>query len=84
MVCNRKSWLNAMSKVMNVGLEHEDAPVLNKYSISEFKQMLLPFPRYAYSEHSPWKLACITERRCIISLRGFRAAEGWCAHSAGT
>lgn len=43
MVYNRISWLNAMSKVMNVGLEHEDAPVLNKYSIAEFKQMLQPF-----------------------------------------
>jgi SAM-dependent methyltransferase len=43
MVYNRISWLNAMSKVMNVGLEHEDAPVLNKYSIGEFEQMLQPF-----------------------------------------
>lgn len=43
MVYNRNSWLNAMSKVMKVGLEHEDAPVLNKYSIGEFKQMLSPF-----------------------------------------
>ncbi len=43
MVYNRKSWLNAMSKLMNVGLEHQDAPVLNKYSIAEFKSMLSPF-----------------------------------------
>jgi ubiquinone/menaquinone biosynthesis C-methylase UbiE len=46
MVYNRNSWLNAMSKVMKVGLEHEDAPVLNKYSIGEFKQMLSPFGRF--------------------------------------
>jgi ubiquinone/menaquinone biosynthesis C-methylase UbiE len=46
MVYNRNSWLNAMSKVMKVGLEHEDAPVLNKYSIQEFKQMLSPFEQF--------------------------------------
>jgi 2-polyprenyl-3-methyl-5-hydroxy-6-metoxy-1,4-benzoquinol methylase len=43
MVYNRISWLNLLSKVMNVGLEHEDAPVLNKYSIGEFKLLLKPF-----------------------------------------
>jgi hypothetical protein len=31
---------------MNVGLEHEDAPVLNKYSIGEFKGLLKPFKTY--------------------------------------
>jgi len=45
MVYNRLSWLNAMSKIMKVDLEHEDAPVLNKYSIAEFKAMLAPFAR---------------------------------------
>jgi ubiquinone/menaquinone biosynthesis C-methylase UbiE len=45
MVYNRISWLNALSKVMKVELEHEDAPVLNKYSIGEFKKMLAPFPQ---------------------------------------
>jgi SAM-dependent methyltransferase len=39
-VYNRVSWLNALSKVMKVPLEHEDAPVLNKYSISEFRRLL--------------------------------------------
>ena len=34
MVYNRVSWLNALSKVMKVALEHEDAPVLKKYSIA--------------------------------------------------
>ena len=47
MVYNRNSWLNAMSKVMKVGLEHEDAPVLNKYSASEFKRMLSPFDQFS-------------------------------------
>ena len=46
MVYNRISWLNAMSKVVNVGLEHEDAPVLMKYSIGEFKQLLKSFSTY--------------------------------------
>jgi ubiquinone/menaquinone biosynthesis C-methylase UbiE len=45
MVYNRVSWLNALSKVMKVPLEHEDAPVLEKYSIAEFKRLLAPFQR---------------------------------------
>jgi len=44
MVYNRVSWLNALSKVMKVPLEHEDAPVLKKYSIAEFRALLSPFP----------------------------------------
>ena len=43
MVYNRVSWLNAMSKVMKVGLEHGDAPVLRLYSIPEFRALLAPF-----------------------------------------
>jgi len=43
MVYNRVSWLNAMSKLTNVGLEHADAPVLKKYSIPEFRALLEPF-----------------------------------------
>lgn len=43
MAYNRVSWLNAMSKLMKVALEHEDAPVLKKYSIAEFKALLAPF-----------------------------------------
>jgi ubiquinone/menaquinone biosynthesis C-methylase UbiE len=43
MVYNRISWLNALSKLMKVQLEHEDAPVLKKYSIAEFRQLLSPF-----------------------------------------
>ena len=46
MVYNRNSWLNAMSKVMKVGLEHEDAPVLKKFSISEYKGLLSPFDQF--------------------------------------
>lgn len=43
MVYNRISWLNGLRQVTKVELEHEDAPVLNKYSIAEFKRMLQPF-----------------------------------------
>lgn len=43
MVYNRVSWLNAMSKLMKVKLEHEDAPVLKTFSIPEFRQLLAPF-----------------------------------------
>jgi SAM-dependent methyltransferase len=42
-VYNRISWLNALSKLMNVGLEHEDAPVLLKFSIPEFRRLLADF-----------------------------------------
>jgi SAM-dependent methyltransferase len=42
-VYNRVSWLNALSKVMKVGLEHDDAPVLLKYSIGEFRRLLAGF-----------------------------------------
>lgn len=43
MVYNRTSWLNALSKLMKVPLEHEDAPVLRKYSIGEFRRLLDAF-----------------------------------------
>jgi SAM-dependent methyltransferase len=42
-VYNRISWLNALSKVMKVGLEHDDAPVLAKFTIGEFRQLLSGF-----------------------------------------
>jgi SAM-dependent methyltransferase len=42
-VYNRISWLNALSKLMKVGLEHEDAPVLLKFSLGEFRRLLTGF-----------------------------------------
>jgi SAM-dependent methyltransferase len=42
-VYNRISWLNALSKLMKVPLEHEDAPVLRKYSAGEFRALLNGF-----------------------------------------
>jgi SAM-dependent methyltransferase len=40
---NRVSWLNLLSKVMKVPLEHEDAPFLRRYSIPELRALLRPF-----------------------------------------
>ena len=40
-VYNRISWLNALSKLMKVGLEHDDAPVLLKFSIGEFTRLFV-------------------------------------------
>jgi SAM-dependent methyltransferase len=42
-VYNRVSWLNALSKLMKVPLEHEDAPVLGKYSAAELRSLLKGF-----------------------------------------
>ena len=42
-VYNRVSWLNALSTLMKVGLEHDDAPVLLKFSIGEFKSLVSGF-----------------------------------------
>src|SRR5262245_46189110 len=42
-VYNRVSWLHLLSKVMRVPLEHEDAPVLRRYSIGEFRSALNQF-----------------------------------------
>jgi SAM-dependent methyltransferase len=44
-VYNRVSWLNALSRVTHVDLEHVDAPVLKKYSIAEFRSLLGDFSR---------------------------------------
>jgi SAM-dependent methyltransferase len=42
-VYNRISWLNALGKMMKVGLEHDDAPVLRKFSIGEFRRLVSGF-----------------------------------------
>ena len=43
MVYNRRGWLNVMSRFFNVKLEHEDAPVLRKYTVGEYRKMLSNF-----------------------------------------
>jgi len=40
MVYNRRGWLMVMSRFFKVELEHEDAPVLNLYTIRELKGLL--------------------------------------------
>ncbi|MFQ5709113.1 MAG: class I SAM-dependent methyltransferase [bacterium] len=45
MVYNRKSWLNFLSVTLGVALEHEDAPVLKKYTIAEFRALLRKFQK---------------------------------------
>jgi SAM-dependent methyltransferase len=45
MVYNRVSWLHALSKLMKVELEHEDAPVLRLYSIPEFRDLIRGFSK---------------------------------------
>ena len=63
-VYNRVSWLNALSRVMKVGLEHQDAPVIRKYSPGEFRALLGAFSsvRVVYERfpvksrlHGGWK-----------------------------
>jgi len=44
-VYNRVSWLNALSRVTKVELEHVDAPEYHKYSIAEFRRLLKDFSR---------------------------------------
>ena len=64
MVYNKYSWLNLMRMVTRVPLEHEDAPVMKKFSVSELKQLLYPFQEYRIIPerfpiktklHSGWK-----------------------------
>jgi SAM-dependent methyltransferase len=43
-VYNRISWLNLLSTIMKTPLEHEDAPVLKRYSIPEFRALVNRFP----------------------------------------
>jgi ubiquinone/menaquinone biosynthesis C-methylase UbiE len=42
-VYNRLSWLNALSKLMKVRLEHDEAPVMLKFSMGEFRRLLAGF-----------------------------------------
>ena len=62
-VYNRVSWLNALSKVMKVPLEHEDAPVLKRYTSGEFRDLLSGFS----------SVELVTERFPVKS----RLHKGW-------
>ena len=61
---NRVSWLNALSKLMKVDLEHEGAPVIHKYSPEEFRTIVggfsdvrLVYERFPVKSrlHGGWK-----------------------------
>jgi SAM-dependent methyltransferase len=63
-VYNRVSWLHALSTVMKVPLEHEDAPVLRRYSLAEFQSLVgrfrsveMVFERFPVKSrlHKGWK-----------------------------
>jgi SAM-dependent methyltransferase len=63
-VYNRISWLNALSKLMNVGLEHDDAPVLLKFTaaglrklVSQFREVRIVPERFPVRSrlHGGWK-----------------------------
>jgi len=60
---NRASWLQLLSNVMKVPLEHEDAPVLKRYSIGELRQRLAGFQ----------SVEIVTERFPVKS----RLHKGW-------
>lgn len=62
-VYNRRSWLQVLSKVMKVPLEHEDAPVLRRYTSAELAALLRVFP----------KVEITTERFPVRS----RLHKGW-------
>jgi ubiquinone/menaquinone biosynthesis C-methylase UbiE len=64
MVYHKHSWLSLMRNLTRVPLEHEDAPVLRKFSMSELKRLLQPFQDYRIVPerfpvktrlHSGWK-----------------------------
>jgi SAM-dependent methyltransferase len=62
-VYHRRSWLHVLSKVMNVPLEHEDAPVLKRYTTGEFRDLLSGFS----------SVELVTERFPVKS----RLHKGW-------
>jgi ubiquinone/menaquinone biosynthesis C-methylase UbiE len=45
MVYNSFSWLNFLTKVFGVKIEHQDAPVIRKFTVKEFKNMLRKFKK---------------------------------------
>ena len=96
-VYNRISWLNALSRVMKVGLEHQDAPVIRKYSPGEFRALLDGFSsvRIVYERfpvmsrlHGGWKGASTTGSSSGPSTpsRGLSCGDsaGTCWRSAGS
>lgn len=42
MTVNRRSWLNGLHRLLNVEIDHLDAPVFHQFSRSEFRRLLTP------------------------------------------
>jgi SAM-dependent methyltransferase len=75
MVYNKYSWLNAISKLTKVKLEHTDAPVFNKHSVGEFKRALHPFDnfciipaRFPVKTRLHYGLKAKLFNRCFVNL----------------
>ena len=58
MVYNRQSWLYLLSKLAHVSLEHEDAPVMRQWSMTEFANLLREF---TYVDISPERFPVKTQ-----------------------
>lgn len=43
MTLNRRSWLALLKRVMNVEVDHLDAPVYHQFTAAEFRELLAPF-----------------------------------------
>jgi ubiquinone/menaquinone biosynthesis C-methylase UbiE len=43
MTVNRHSWLNMLQRVMQVEVDHLDAPVFRQFTAAEFRELLAPF-----------------------------------------
>jgi hypothetical protein len=90
-VYNRVSWLNALSKLMKVGLEHDDAPVLAQVQhrrvqdvwcrVREVKIVPERFP--VKSRIAPG-LEGDGVQYAVSSGRSTRSRVRWCGASAGT
>ena len=90
-VYNRVSWLNALSKLMKVGLEHDDAPVLLKFSIGGVQSACVrAFAKSASCRSGfPSRRGCTAAGRArsttaSSSGRSTRCRDRSCSASAGT
>jgi ubiquinone/menaquinone biosynthesis C-methylase UbiE len=89
MFYNKVSWLNLMTKLTGVPLEHQDAPVLRKISIRDFRRLLKPFnsiqiipERFPVRTklHSGWKARAYNDvfiRIFNLMPRAFVRPFGW-------
>ena len=82
-VYNRVSWLNALSKVMKVPLEHEDAPVLRNTApvssaalLAEFRDVRMVEERFPVKSrlHGGWKGTAVQH---LLRRHLQRAAAAW-------